>query len=92
MARFSIPGSTTSSAIFNPSNQTWTTQRGHNELQRNPDYGTSVLLPLTPANSYKPKIIIMGGGSPATNYHRADRLVRGKSEVGLWAKHVPAAH
>ena len=29
-------------------------------------YGTSVLLPLTPANNYDPRVIIMGGGSPAT--------------------------
>jgi hypothetical protein len=35
-------------------------------------YGTSVLLPITPANGYKPKVMIMGGGrfdnvTPATN-------------------------
>ena len=29
-------------------------------------YGSSVLLPLTPANNYDPKILIMGGNSPAT--------------------------
>ncbi len=29
-------------------------------------YGTSVLLPLTPANAYKPRVVIMGGGNPAT--------------------------
>jgi hypothetical protein len=29
-------------------------------------YGSSVLLPLTPANNYDPKIMIMGGGNPAT--------------------------
>jgi Domain of unknown function (DUF1929) len=28
--------------------------------------GTSVLLPLTPANAFKPKVIIMGGANPAT--------------------------
>ena len=30
-------------------------------------YGTSVLLPLTPSNNYDPRVIIMGGNSPATN-------------------------
>src|SRR5205814_1911174 len=30
-------------------------------------YGTSILLPLTPANNYTPKVLIMGGGSPSTN-------------------------
>lgn len=29
--------------------------------------GTSVLLPLTPANAFKPKVIIMGGANPATD-------------------------
>ena len=29
-------------------------------------YGTSVLLPLTPANGYRPRVMILGGGSPAT--------------------------
>ena len=60
-------GSTTSSAIFNPSNQTWTTNVATTNYSGTRTYGSSVLLPLTPANSYKPKIIIMGGGSPATN-------------------------
>ena len=30
-------------------------------------YGTSVLLPLTPANGYKPVVMIMGGANPATH-------------------------
>ncbi|MBO0733052.1 MAG: DUF1929 domain-containing protein, partial [Methylocapsa sp.] len=30
-------------------------------------YGTSVLLPLTPANGWEPKVMIMGGSNPATN-------------------------
>ena len=30
-------------------------------------YGTSVLLPLTPANNYNPKVFIMGGDNPATD-------------------------
>ena len=29
-------------------------------------YGTSVLLPLTPANGYTPRVMIFGGGNPAT--------------------------
>lgn len=34
----------------------------------NRDYGTSVLLPLTQANGYKPRVMILGGGAPnATN-------------------------
>jgi hypothetical protein len=63
-------GNTAHSAFFNPSNNTWTmnvatTQYGGTRL-----YGSSVLLPLTPANGYKPRVIILGGGTtttPATN-------------------------
>src|SRR6202035_3641677 len=33
----------------------------------NRDYGTSVLLPLRPANGWKPKVMILGGANPATN-------------------------
>jgi len=29
-------------------------------------YGSSVLLPLTPANAYQPRVMIFGGGNPAT--------------------------
>src|SRR5205814_5729450 len=29
-------------------------------------YGSSVLLPLTPANGYRPRVMILGGGNPAT--------------------------
>jgi len=36
-------------------------------LTGNRDYGTSVLLPLTPANGFKPRVMILGGANPATN-------------------------
>ena len=29
-------------------------------------YGTSVLLPLTPVNGYRPRVMIFGGGNPGT--------------------------
>ncbi len=59
-------GSTTPSNIYNPSTNTWTmgvaaTNYGGTRL-----YGSSVLLPLTPANSYDPRVMIFGGGNPAT--------------------------
>jgi hypothetical protein len=59
-------GPTTQSRTFDPSNNTWsnviaTTNYGGIRL-----YGSSVLLPLTPANNYAPKVIIFGGGNPAT--------------------------
>jgi hypothetical protein len=59
-------GSTTQSRTFDPSTNTWsnvlaTTNYGGTRL-----YGSSVLLPLTPANNYAPKVIIFGGGNPST--------------------------
>jgi len=59
-------GSTTSSAIFNPTTHTWTTGVANTNYSGTRTYGTSVLLPLTPANNYDPRVIIMGGGNPAT--------------------------
>ena len=60
-------GSTTSSAIFNPVTQNWTTGVANTNFSGTRTYGTSVLLPLTSANNYDPRIMIMGGGNPATN-------------------------
>src|SRR6202795_3261490 len=59
-------GSTTQSRTFDPSTNTWsnviaTTNYGGTRLK-----GSSVLLPLTPANNDAPKVIIFGGGNPAT--------------------------
>ena len=59
-------GPTTSSAIFNPTTQTWTTGVATTNYSGTRNYGTSVLLPLTPANNYDPRVMIMGGGSTAT--------------------------
>jgi len=59
-------GSTTTSSIFDPSTHTWTTNVAVTNYSGTRTYGTSVLLPLTPANNYTPKVIIMGGGSPST--------------------------
>ena len=59
-------GSGTSSALFNPSTLTWTRNVATTNYSGQRTYGTSVLLPLTPANNYDPKVMIMGGNSPAT--------------------------
>ena len=59
-------GSTPTSSIFNPTTNTWTTSVATTNYSGTRTYGSSVLFPLTPANGYKPKVIIMGGGNPAT--------------------------
>jgi galactose oxidase-like protein/glyoxal oxidase-like protein/PKD domain-containing protein len=60
-------GSTTGSSLFDPSTHTWTTNVAFTNYSGTRTYGSSVLLPLTPQNNYKPVVFIMGGGNPATN-------------------------
>jgi len=60
-------GSTTSSRYFDPSAHTWSGVVATTNYSGTRTYGTSVLLPLTPANNYRPVVMIMGGGNPATN-------------------------
>jgi hypothetical protein len=52
-------GSNQDSQIYDPVAHTFATVASTN-LKRNRDYGTSVLLPLTPANGFKPKVMILG--------------------------------
>lgn len=59
-------GSSTTSAIFNPSTHTWTTSVATTNYTGTRTYGSSVLLPLIPANNYAPKVMILGGGNPST--------------------------
>ncbi|MGH9678758.1 MAG: galactose oxidase-like domain-containing protein, partial [Candidatus Acidiferrales bacterium] len=59
-------GSSPISAIFDPSTNTWTTNVATTNYGGIRTYGTSVLLPLTPANGYKPVVMIMGGSNPST--------------------------
>jgi hypothetical protein len=54
-------GSGTLSKFFNPATQVWS-NGPTTILPTARVYGTSVLLPLTPANNYDPKVMIMGGG------------------------------
>jgi hypothetical protein len=54
------------SRFFNPATNTWTAVSASTNYTASRDYGTSVLLPLTPANGYRPRVMILGGASPAT--------------------------
>jgi galactose oxidase-like protein/glyoxal oxidase-like protein len=60
-------GSQTTSKMFDPATTTWNTNVANTNYSQTRTYGTSVLLPLTLASNYDPKVIIMGGSSPATN-------------------------
>jgi hypothetical protein len=56
-------GASATSRMFNPSTKAWTTVANTNSGALR-TYGSSVLLPLTPANNYDPRVMILGGGVP----------------------------
>ena len=59
-------GSGRGSRLFNPATKTWSAVVATTNYGTTRGYGTSVLLPLTPANGYAPRVMIFGGGNPAT--------------------------
>ena len=59
-------GSGTGSRLFDPATKTWSAVIATTNYGNTRTYGTSVLLPLTPANNYKPRVMIFGGGNPST--------------------------
>ena len=58
-------GSTSSSMMFDTTAHAWSSVATTN-YSSSRTYGSSVLLPLTPANGYRPRVMIFGGGNPAT--------------------------
>ncbi|PYX31949.1 MAG: hypothetical protein DMG80_09110 [Acidobacteria bacterium] len=61
---YSGPGS--NSAMFDPATQIWSQNYAKTKYGGGRGYGSSVLLPLTPANNYSPRVMIMGGANPST--------------------------
>ncbi len=59
-------GSGTGSRIFNTTNKSWSAVVATTNYSGTRGYGTSVLLPLRPSNGYKGRVMIFGGGNPAT--------------------------
>ena len=62
---YSGPGA--NSALFDPATMNWTLNVAKTKYGSSRGYGTTVLLPLTPANSYAPRVMIMGGANPSTD-------------------------
>jgi len=60
-------GSGTGSRIFNPTTKAWTAVVATTNYSGTRTYGSSVLLPLTPADGYQSRVMIFGGGNPATS-------------------------
>jgi hypothetical protein len=59
-------GSGTASRIFDPAAKTWSATVATTKYSGTRTYGTSVLLPLSPADGYRARVMIFGGGNPAT--------------------------
>jgi hypothetical protein len=60
-------GSGRGSRFFDPSSKTWSAVAATTNYSGTRTYGTSVLLPLSASNGYKSRVMILGGGNPATN-------------------------
>jgi hypothetical protein len=64
--RIFMSGANTSSHIFNPATNSWQTDVATMNYSRERIYGSSVLLPLSAADNWRARIMIMGGDNPAT--------------------------
>jgi hypothetical protein len=64
--RVFVGGADPDSHIFDPASSAWTLDVARTNYGGSRLYGTSVLLPLAPANGYRPRVMVMGGDDPAT--------------------------
>jgi hypothetical protein len=64
--RIFMSGANTSSSIFDPATNSWQSGVATMNYSRDRIYGSSVLLPLSAADSWRARIMIMGGDNPAT--------------------------
>lgn len=67
-------GANANSQMFDPGTKTWTTV-ATTKFGASRDAGTSVLLPLTPANRFKPVAMILGGGPAGNNVTDTTELI-----------------
>jgi hypothetical protein len=63
--RVFVSGSAPETRMFEPASKRWSSLASTN-LGRGRRYGSSVLLPLGPEDGYAPRVMIFGGGDPAT--------------------------
>src|SRR5438034_156986 len=64
--RVFMSGANVGSSVFNPSTNTWQTGVATLKYSRDRLYGSSVLLPLSAADNWRPRVMIMGGDNPST--------------------------
>ncbi len=61
-----LSGSHPGSRIFDPATRTWSAVVASTRYGQDRRYGSSVLLPLRPAEGHRPRVMVMGGHDPAT--------------------------
>ena len=59
-------GSGRNARLFNPVTRTWSATLSTMNYGSSRTYGTSVLLPLSPADNYRARIMVFGGSNPST--------------------------
>ena len=82
-------GWTPQSQYFTPSTSSWSGTIATTNYGGNRTYGTSVMFPLTPANGYAPKVMIFGGGNPATS---STEIIDLSAATPAWANGPPMSN
>jgi galactose oxidase-like protein/PKD domain-containing protein len=59
-------GSGRASRLFNPATRAWSSTIATTNYSGTRTYGTSILLPLSPSDNYRARVMIFGGGNPST--------------------------
>jgi hypothetical protein len=78
-------GANPNSQMFDPAAKTWTAV-ATTKFGQDRDYGTSVLLPLTPANGFKPVAMILGGGPGGGSVTDTTELIDLSAASPQWVK------
>ncbi|MGA9797754.1 MAG: galactose oxidase-like domain-containing protein, partial [Terriglobales bacterium] len=85
-----VSGPQQTAMTFNPSNQAWTTNATTNYGGVR-TYGGSVLLPLTPANNYDPRVMLFGGSTSGTTNTTEEIDLGSASPAWVWGPNMSQA-
>jgi hypothetical protein len=77
------------SYLFSPSSQSWALDVAHTNYGNIRIYGSSVLLPLTPANGYKPRVMILGGGDRIATTTATTEIIDLSAGGAAWVTKAP---
>ena len=77
-------GPTDKSRYYHPATRSWSAAIATTNYSGYRTYGSSVLLPLTPANNYKPVVMILGGGTGSTQATATTELIDLSAATPSW--------